>query len=117
MREVREGPAGPPGFKVANFGRPKSEEMVFTLSNEADTAVEHTPNGKTVTIQPRHTVTHRRCRPPELAFRLPGEAAKAEVLHPHNGERLVVRKDAAGRFTPISAEGKSPSIGHYSGRN
>jgi uncharacterized protein YkwD len=86
-------------YAVQDFGRPKAEEIVFTVADEADAAVTYTVDGKDYTIQPRYTVTHRRCRPPQLTFRLPDGAAKGQVFRPHSGSRYVIRSDSAGRYS------------------
>jgi uncharacterized protein YkwD len=86
-------------YAVQEFGRPKSEEVVFTLANEADAAVTYTLDGKDFTVQPRYTMTFQRCRPPLLTLRLPGETGKGRVFHPQRGSHYVIQSDAADHFT------------------
>ena len=83
-------------YAVQMFGRPKAEAIVFKVANEADVPVEYTIDGKSQTVQPRYTVTHRQCRPPELIFQL--EAIKDKMFHPGTGDRYVVRKAAPGGY-------------------
>jgi hypothetical protein len=85
-------------YAVQDFGRPKSEEIVFSVADEADTPVRYTLDGKDGTIQPHYTITFQRCRPPGLTFHLPGQS-KAAVFRPQSGDHYVLRSDAAGHDT------------------
>ena len=84
-------------YAVQDFGRPKSEEIVFKIANDTAAAVSYAVDGKSFTIQPRYTVTHLRCRPPQLTIRLAGAAAAGEVFHPHNGSHYVIERTPAGK--------------------
>jgi uncharacterized protein YkwD len=86
-------------YAVQDFGRPKSEQIVFKITNESTSAVDYTLDGKPFTIEPRYTVTHERCRPPELTFRRSDEKSKGEILHPQNGARYLIRNNTAGGFS------------------
>jgi uncharacterized protein YkwD len=86
-------------YAVQDFGRPKSEQIGFTITNATDTTVTYSLDGKDFTLEPRYTVTYQRCRPPQLTFRLPEGAAKGQVFHPHQGSRYTVRSDSDGRYT------------------
>jgi hypothetical protein len=48
-------------YAVQDFGRPKAEEIVFTVANETAAVVTYTLDSKEETVQPRYTVTHQRC--------------------------------------------------------
>jgi uncharacterized protein YkwD len=50
-------------YAVQLFGRPRSLQLVFELTNEADAEVKYTVDGKSYSLEPRYTVTHQRCRP------------------------------------------------------
>jgi uncharacterized protein YkwD len=84
-------------YAVQDFGRPKSEAVGFQITNDTGAQVEYAVDGKKFTVQPRYTVTHQRCRPPQLTFRLPDGAAKGEVFRPHNGSHYVVERTAEGK--------------------
>jgi hypothetical protein len=91
-------------FAVQMFGRPKSEEIVFKVSNQAGATVRYWVDGKAQSIEPRYTITHRQCRPPELAFHWTATDDKRpekpdKVLHPVQGAQYVIRKGRDGKFT------------------
>ena len=90
-------------YGVQDFGRPKSEAIVFRVTNETEEEIRYVVDGKDFAIKPQYTMTHHRCRPPELTFRLsqPKTAAppkKGETFHPHGGARYIVRSDSAGKY-------------------
>jgi len=89
-------------YGVQDFGRPKSEAIDFRVTNETEEEVPYAVDGKDFSIKPRYTVTHHRCRPPGLTFRLPQKtetpAKKGETFHPHGGARYVVRRNSAGEY-------------------
>jgi uncharacterized protein YkwD len=84
-------------YAVQDFGRPKSKQIEFRITNETDTAVAYTMDGKDFSIDPRYTITYERCRPPELRFQLPKGPAKA--FHPRSGGHYAIRKDESGTLT------------------
>jgi hypothetical protein len=88
-------------YAVQDFGRPKSKEIVFKVTNLADQAVKYTVDGKEQTIEPRYTITHERCRPPEVLFQpVAGkQPVGTKVFHPQKGERLVIQKAEGGGYT------------------
>lgn len=83
-------------YAVQLFGRPKSAEIVFRVSNRSSAAVEYTVDGKAQTIEPRYTITHRVCRPPEV--RITGLDSD-RPLRPESGTLYVLRRDANGTVT------------------
>jgi uncharacterized protein YkwD len=88
-------------YAVQNFGRPKSKEIVFKITNETDSPVKSTVDGKESSIDPRYTITYEQCRPPEVRIQVPTETT---TLHPRNGGHYVIRKDESGKFT-VDASG------------
>jgi hypothetical protein len=82
-------------YGVQDFARPKSEEIAFTIANQAEGPVRYQVDGKDFTIQPQYTLTHHRCRPPALTFQLGEGAGKPEVFHPHGGSRYVVHQEGS----------------------
>lgn len=86
-------------YAVQDFGRPKSDAIVFTIANDASAAVGYTVDGKDFSIEPRYTVTQEQCRPPTLTFKLPGTTAAPTQYHPHTGSHYVIRSNAAGHYS------------------
>jgi uncharacterized protein YkwD len=84
-------------YSVQLFGRPKSKEIAFRITNQADAALDYTLDGKTYTVKPRYTITHQACRPPELGF--PGTREKGETFHPGKDSAYVIRKTRKGEYT------------------
>jgi cysteine-rich secretory family protein len=85
-------------YAVEEFGRPKSEEIRFRITNVTDATVKYTVDGKAVSLEPGYTMTHRTCRPPELTFEGAGGDG-GRTLHPQNGARFVLRDDGQGSYT------------------
>jgi uncharacterized protein YkwD len=88
-------------YAVQDFGRAKSEEITFRIANETAAPVTYAVDGKDYTLQPRYTVTHQRCRPPELTVRPPQGEGKAQVFHPHSGSHYDIRTDSSGKLTAV----------------
>jgi uncharacterized protein YkwD len=83
-------------YAVQDFGRPHSSAIVFKITNESDATIHYTVDGKSFTLDPQFTVTHQRCRPPEVDFQLArgkDEKDGEEVFHPRNGAHYFVRGD------------------------
>ena len=88
-------------YAVQDFGRPHSAAIVFKITNESDATLHYTVDGKSFTLEPQFTVTHQRCRSPELDFQLArGKEDKEgeEVFHPRNGAHYVVRGDQGSGY-------------------
>jgi uncharacterized protein YkwD len=81
-------------YAVQDFGRPKSDEIRFQVTNKTDTTVKYAVDGRTVSLEPGYTMTHRTCRVPEVRFE---EADKS--FHPRSGARYVLRADDQGGYT------------------
>lgn len=90
-------------YAVQDFGRPKTKSVAFQITNEADTTIRYTLDGRTFTIDPHYTITHTRCRPPELDFQnVQGKSEDgkeaADTFHPKNGSHYVLR-GSDGKYT------------------
>jgi len=88
-------------YAVQDFGRPKAKTIAFKITNDAKSTIHYTVDGKSFSLDPHYTVTHQRCRPPELDFRdvqSKGEKADEETFHPRTGAHYVVRGDRAGGY-------------------
>lgn len=92
-------------YAVQDFGRPKSKEIAFEITNETKAAVRYTVDGKEYTIQPNYTMTYQRGRPPRLEFEPAGGAdngaEETQVFHPRNGSHYVLRPDEAGGYRVV----------------
>ena len=78
-------------YAVQNFGRPKSAEISFKLTNQTEAAVKYTLEGQDFTVEPGYTMTHRLCRPADLKLQ------DGEVLRPADGSHFVLTRDGAGK--------------------
>jgi hypothetical protein len=63
-------------YAVQDFGRPKSKEIKFSISNQTDATVKYSLDGKTYTLEPGYTIIYERCRPPKLS--IPTEIEKQQ---------------------------------------
>jgi uncharacterized protein YkwD len=87
-------------YAVQDFGRPKSQEITLRITNATDAAVQYSVDGQSRSVEPRYTVTHSRCRPPELRF--PGiGAGSGTTFRPKTGAHYVIRQDSTGRLTVV----------------
>jgi uncharacterized protein YkwD len=81
-------------YAVQDFGRPKSAMITFKVSNRTDTPVTYTIDGQTYTASPGYTITHERCRPPELRFpwgdKVNVTEAARKVFHPTTGASYTI---------------------------
>jgi uncharacterized protein YkwD len=88
-------------YAVQLFGRPKSAEIVFKLTNPGDKSVRYQVDGEERTLEASYTVTHHRCRPPEVTF-LPdakqdkAAASEAKKIRPQHGEQYIVQASKDG---------------------
>jgi hypothetical protein len=69
-------------YAVQNFGRPKSMQIVFKITNDTNSTVRYTLDGKDFSLEPRYTITYEQCRPPDLRLSSDGPPS---ILHPTNG--------------------------------
>jgi uncharacterized protein YkwD len=85
-------------YAVQDFGRPKSKEIKIQITNRTDATVSYTLEGKSFSIEPRYTLTHRLCRPSELKFEWPSAGGPAAKFQPKNGSYYAISKDDAGKY-------------------
>lgn len=89
-------------YAVQDFGRPHSAAIVFKIANESDATIHYTVDGKSFTLDPQYTVTHQRCRPPELDFQLgrgKDDKEGEEAFRPRSGAHYVARGDQDHGYT------------------
>lgn len=83
-------------YAVQMFGRPKSDAVVFKVSNRSEAAVTMKLDGKAQTVRPGYTMTYTRCRPPEVVFPAESSGGKPRVLHPAKGTTYTITADDSG---------------------
>jgi uncharacterized protein YkwD len=97
-------------YAVQDFGRPKSKEISFKITNRTADPVDYLLDDKTFTIKPKYTVTHDRCRPPELALApadsKEGTTKKEKPFRPAAGDTYVIRANDVGQ--PVLEKERSP---------
>ena len=90
-------------YAAQDYGRPKSDRVIFKIANKTDAQVKYVLDGKGFTAEPGYTMTHESCRTPELRFEWPegaeADAGAKEALRPAAGAQYVVRKNESGAFT------------------
>lgn len=79
---------------VQMFGRPKTAQIEFELSNPTDWPMRYSVSGRTFVLPPSYTRTHHRCRPPELQLIGPAPAATEGAAEP-NAESAAVEAESA----------------------
>jgi uncharacterized protein YkwD len=84
-------------YAVWLFGRPKSQQIAFQITNHTDTTITYAIDGQTFPLPPRTTRTHQQCRPPEVTFQWPGTREK-KMVHPSHGARYTTVRGDAGAF-------------------
>jgi uncharacterized protein YkwD len=90
-------------YAVQMFGRPRSMEIQFKVTNRAGVPVSYTLDDQTFPLPPRVTRTHTVCRPPKMDFAWgknegPQGAEGGDIFKPEPGSHYVVERDAAARF-------------------
>ena len=105
-------------YAVQMFGRPKSAQIAFKLTNPGERPVRYSIGEERFTLEPNWTRSHTRCRPGDVAFvaaggdgaKPDGKSTKGETLRPANGSHYEVTVDASGnvRVRPAAqpAEGR-----------
>lgn len=81
-------------YAVQMFGRPKSAQFEFKITNESSETVEYQIGERSFPLPPRYTRTHQRCRPAELVVQLA------------DGKKKSVKPDDGAHFTITGTEGK-----------
>jgi len=84
-------------YAVQLFGRPKSQQIEFQITNTSNVAIPYTIDSQTVTLPPQATHTHQQCRPPEVAFHWPG-AQERKTVRPNHGDHYTIVRGEAGEF-------------------
>jgi hypothetical protein len=80
-------------FAVQMFGRPHSQTIEFTISNQTGATIRYRIGDQTHELPPRYTGAHDQCRPPQVTFRLEegqDHQAKTQTVRPQGGETYVV---------------------------
>jgi uncharacterized protein YkwD len=82
-------------YAVQMFGRPKSDRIEFTLTNEADVTVQYRIGDQTFPLPPGYARTHQRCRPAELIVHWPqdqqgGLPERTTSVKPADGEHYAI---------------------------
>jgi uncharacterized protein YkwD len=82
-------------FAVQMFGRPESKAIEFAVSNQTHSEIKYTltGTGKTFSLAPRFTQTHRQCQPTQVQFTAP---AQDKLYRARQGVELIVSKNKAG---------------------
>lgn len=89
-------------YAVQDFGRSQSKAVVFRITNEAGGTIHYTVDGKSFALDPHYTVTHQRCRAPELDFqgvRGKGDSEGDAAFEPHKGDHFTVHSQREGGYS------------------
>src|SRR5215469_8117487 len=91
-------------YAVQDFGRSQEKAIVFRITNETDSTIHYMVDGKSFSLDPHYTVTHQRCRSPELDFQEARDKSAAEkegedTFHPRPGEHFFVRGKGERGYT------------------
>lgn len=78
-------------YAVQLFGRPKSDAISFQIENQTGARVSYTLGGRSLSLSPGTTRTHRQCGLSTLEL---GGAA----VTPRNGERYAVIQESMSRY-------------------
>ncbi len=89
-------------YAVQMFGRPYSRVTSFKIQNASEETIEYVVAGDKYSLPPKTLRTHRRCREPNVVFKLPEEAKdELETEDAENEEKVAeptVTPDS--EFTP-----------------
>lgn len=81
-------------YAVQMFGRPRSAEVQFRISNQTPAAVKYRLDDQTTSIAPQITTTHRQCRTPEMEI----PAGSKNIVRPTPGSHYLIRKDKSQKL-------------------
>lgn len=84
-------------YAVQMFGRPKSERLIFQVTNHANATVTYEIGDRTFPLPPRYTRTHQRCRPTQLTFHWPDEK-ESTTVQPATGDQVTIKREDDGEF-------------------
>jgi hypothetical protein len=76
-------------YAVQLFGRPKSLEIDFKITNRSGTAVRYKVADKVYDLPPRTIMTHEACKPVEVTL-LAADGSAAATVKPGKGDRYAV---------------------------
>lgn len=79
-------------FAVQEFGRPKSAAIEFQIANRAAETIRYKLSDQEYALPPRFIRSHTICWPEDLT--LLGGKETVETLHPLNGDRFTIIKEA-----------------------
>lgn len=82
-------------YAVQMFGRPKSMQIEFALTNESDATLSYDLGNQNFTLPPRYSRTHQICRPAKVQWQ-PAEGGKPQTLDPANGANYVIQRTDSG---------------------
>ena len=86
-------------YAVQMFGRPKSAQIEFTVSNRSPDEIQYEVDAVEYSLQSRFSRTHYVCRQSELQFRLSDdEDEEPTPFTPETGDNFEVRQEA-GKLT------------------
>jgi uncharacterized protein YkwD len=82
-------------YAVQMFGRPKSQQIEFSIANQTAVEVRYEIEDEEFALPPRFTRTHQRCRPAALELTTKPAAEErgkpqVESVHPEDGDRFIV---------------------------
>jgi uncharacterized protein YkwD len=83
-------------YAVQDFGRPQSDRLEFSVTNDADATVKYRIESRTFPLPPGYTRTHEMCRPAPVTFRWSN--ADGPTLRPAGGDHLDVVRSSDGKF-------------------
>jgi uncharacterized protein YkwD len=84
-------------YAVQLFGRPRSQQIEFHVTNTSNQAIPYTIDGQAMSLPPQTTYTHQQCRPAEVTFHWPGTQER-QIVHPRHGARYMIVKRDDGAF-------------------
>ena len=88
---VAQSPSTQRWYAVQIFGLPRSAQLVFEVTNTAETAVAYRVDEAAFDLPPRAIRRHERCRRPRVTFDWPGGQSPVTIA-PGDGDRYVVAR-------------------------
>lgn len=81
-------------YAVQLFGRPRSEQIEFEITNKAESDVFYDLSDREFRLRPGYTRSHHLCRPAEITVQLGEEETK--TVTPRSGDRLAIVEEDQG---------------------
>lgn len=98
-------------YAVQLFGRPASEQIRYTVTNNSGTAVEYRVGERSYTLPARYSREHRQCSPAELQFLSAAGEAETSFEIEHDAEysvqspgKVLVNSEASASAPEAPAE-------------